>query len=204
MEPVEKSQELIMSFHLKSSNILDTIEMIEKYRLDIRTVMMGISLLPSRASHLVEVCQGIEAELGIPIVNKRISVTPVALITAGVEGNPADVARAFDRAACEVGGDFLGEYSALVAKGATTSEKTLIRSIPEALSETDLVCFSVNIATSRTGIHMDGAAALGRVIKQDTELTADPNNIVCTKLVFFANSVGDTPFIPVPVHGLRN
>ncbi|NLP40413.1 MAG: DUF711 family protein, partial [Corynebacterium pollutisoli] len=130
-----------MSFHLNSRNILDTIEMIEKYRLDIRTVTMGISLLScsrstmeetcravydlvvSRASRLVEVCQGIEAELGIPIVNKRISVTPVALITAGVEGNPADVARALDRAAREVGVNFLGGYSALVAKGATTSEK---------------------------------------------------------------------------------
>ncbi|SMG30811.1 hypothetical protein SAMN06295981_1876 [Corynebacterium pollutisoli] len=210
-----------MSFHLNSRNILDTIEMIEKYRLDIRTVTMGISLLScsrstmeetcravydlvvSRASRLVEVCQGIEAELGIPIVNKRISVTPVALITAGVEGNPADVARALDRAAREVGVNFLGGYSALVAKGATTSEKALIRSIPEALSETDLVCSSVNIATSRAGINMNAAAALGRVIKEAAELTADRNAIACAKLVVFANSVGDNPFMAGAYHGVE-
>ena len=210
-----------MSFHLNSRNILDTIEMIEKYRLDIRTVTMGISLLScsrstmeetcravydlvvSRASRLVEVCQGIEAELGIPIVNKRISVTPVFLITAGVEGNPADVARALDRAAREVGVNFLGGYSALVAKGATTSEKALIRSIPEALSETDLVCSSVNIATSRAGINMNAAAALGRVIKEAAELTADRNAIACAKLVVFANSVGDNPFMAGAYHGVE-
>ncbi len=210
-----------MSFHLNSRNILDTIEMIEKYRLDIRTVTMGISLLScsrstmeetcravydlvvSRASRLVEVCQGIEAELGIPIVNKRISVTPVALITAGVEGNPADVARALDRAAREVGVNFLGGYSALVAKGATTSEKALIRSIPEALSDTDLVCSSVNIATSRAGINMNAAAALGRVIKEAAELTADRNAIACAKLVVFANSVGDNPFMAGAYHGVE-
>ena len=210
-----------MSFHLNSRNILDTIEMIEKYRLDIRTVTMGISLLScarstmeatcqavyervvTQASRLVEVCQGIEAELGIPIVNKRISVTPVALITAGVEGNPADVARTLDRAAQEVGVNFLGGYSALVAKGATTSEKALIRSIPEALSETELVCSSVNIATSRAGINMNAAAAMGRVIKEAAELTADRNAIACAKLVVFANSVGDNPFMAGAYHGVE-
>lgn len=210
-----------MSFHLNSRNILDTIEMIEKYRLDIRTVTMGISLLScvrstmeatcqavyervvTQASRLVEVCQGIEAELGIPIVNKRISVTPVALITAGVEGNPADVARALDRAAQEVGVNFLGGYSALVAKGATISEKALIRSIPEALSETELVCSSVNIATSRAGINMNAAAAMGRVIKEAAELTADRNAIACAKLVVFANSVGDNPFMAGAYHGVE-
>jgi uncharacterized protein (UPF0210 family) len=160
-------------------------------------------LVVSRASRLVEVCQGIEAELGIPIVNKRISVTPVALITAGVEGNPADVARALDRAAREVGVNFLGGYSALVAKGATTSEKALIRSIPEALSDTDLVCSSVNIATSRAGINMNAAAALGRVIKEAAELTADRNAIACAKLVVFANSVGDNPFMAGAYHGVE-
>ena len=124
--------------------ILDTIEMIEKYRLDIRTVTMGISLLgctrptmeataeavydrvTARASQLVEVCEGIEAELGIPIVNKRISITPVSLIVAGSDGDPVDVARALDRAAAETGVDFVGGYSALVEKGATTAEKALI------------------------------------------------------------------------------
>lgn len=210
-----------MSFHLNTRNILDTIEMIEKYRLDIRTVTMGISLLGctrstmedtcqavydrvvTRAARLVEVCQGIEAELGIPIVNKRISVTPVALITAGVEGNPVDVARALDRAAKEVGVNFLGGYSALVEKGATTSEKALIRSIPEALSETDVVCSSVNIATSRAGINMNAAAVMGRVVKEAAELTADRSAIACAKLVVFANAVGDNPFMAGAFHGIE-
>lgn len=210
-----------MSFHLNSRNILDTIEMIEQYRLDIRTVTMGISLLSctrstmeetcravhdrvvTQAARLVEVCEGIEAELGIPIVNKRISVTPVALITAGVEGNPADVARALDKAAKEVGVNFIGGYSALVEKGATTSEKALIRSIPEALSETDVVCSSVNIATSRAGINMNAAAQMGRVIKEAAELTKDRSAIACAKLVVFANSVGDNPFMAGAYHGIE-
>ena len=202
-------------------SILDTIEMIEKYRLDIRTVTMGISLLgctrptmeataqavydhvTSRASQLVEVCQGIEAELGIPIVNKRISVTPVSLIAAGVEGNPVDIARALDRAATETGVDFVGGYSALVEKGATTAEKTLIRSIPEALAETNLVCSSVNIASSRAGINMNAAAQMGRVIKEAAELTKDRSAIGCAKLVIFANSVGDNPFMAGAFHGIE-
>lgn len=210
-----------MSFHLNSQSILDTIEMIEKYRLDIRTVTMGISLLSctrstmeetcqavydhvvARASHLVEVCEGIEAELGIPIVNKRISITPVSLITANVHGNPADVARALDKAAKEVGVNFIGGYSALVEKGATTSEKALIRSIPEALSETDLVCGSVNIATSRAGINMNAAAEMGRIIKESAELTKDRSAIACAKLVVFANSVGDNPFMAGAYHGIE-
>ena len=202
-------------------SILDTIEMIEKYRLDIRTVTMGISLLgctrptmeataqavydhvTSRAGQLVEVCQGIEADLGIPIVNKRISVTPVSLIAAGVEGNPVDIARALDRAATETGVDFVGGYSALVEKGATTAEKTLIRSIPEALAETNLVCSSVNIASSRAGINMNAAAQMGRVIKEAAELTKDRSAIGCAKLVIFANSVGDNPFMAGAFHGVE-
>lgn len=210
-----------MSFHLNSHNILDTIEMIEDYRLDIRTVTMGISLLTcarstmeetcqavydhvtTQASRLVEVCEGIEQELGIPIVNKRISVTPVSLITAGVQGNPADVARALDKAGREVGVNFIGGYSALVAKGATTSEEALIRSIPEALSETDVVCSSVNIATSRAGINMNAVATMGQVIKEAAELTKDRSAIACAKLVVFANSVGDNPFMAGAYHGVE-
>ncbi|RNE49178.1 PFL family protein [Corynebacterium alimapuense] len=210
-----------MSFHLNTRSILDTIEMIEQYRLDIRTVTMGISLLGctrstmdetcqavhdlvvTRAERLVEVCEGIEAELGIPIVNKRISVTPVALITAGLEGNPADIARALDSAAKKVGVNFIGGYSALVEKGATTADKALIRSIPEALSQTDVVCSSVNIATSRAGINMNAAAAMGRVIKESAELTKDQSAIACAKLVVFANSVGDNPFMAGAYHGVE-
>ena len=202
-------------------SILDTIEMIEKYRLDIRTVTMGISLLgctrptmeataeavydlvTSRAAQLVEVCEGIEAELGIPIVNKRISVTPIALIVAGVDGNPVDVARALDRAAAATGVDFVGGYSALVEKGATAAEKALIRSIPEALAETKLVCSSVNIASSRAGINMNAAAQMGRIIKEAAELTKDRSAIGCAKLVIFSNSVGDNPFMAGAFHGIE-
>lgn len=202
-------------------SILDTIEMIEKYRLDIRTVTMGMSLLgctrptmeataeavydrvTTRASQLVEVCEGIEAELGIPIVNKRISITPVSLIVAGVDGNPVDVARALDRAAAETGVDFVGGYSALVEKGATTAEKALIRSIPEALAETNLVCSSVNIASSRAGINMNAAAQMGHIIKEAAELTKDRSAIGCAKLVIFANSVGDNPFMAGAFHGIE-
>ncbi|WP_308607840.1 PFL family protein [uncultured Corynebacterium sp.] len=204
-----------------TASILDTIEMIEKYRLDIRTVTMGISLLgctrstmeataeavydlvTTRAAQLVEVCEGIEAELGIPIVNKRISVTPVALIVAGVEGNPVDVARALDRAAAATGVDFVGGYSALVEKGATTAEKALIRSIPEALAETNLVCSSVNIASSRAGINMNAAAQMGRIIKEAAELTKERSAIGCAKLVIFSNSVGDNPFMAGAFHGIE-
>ena len=204
-----------------TASILDTIEMIEKYRLDIRTVTMGISLLgctrstmeataeavydlvTTRAAQLVEVCEGIEAELGIPIVNKRISVTPVALIVAGVEGNAVDVARALDRAAAATGVDFVGGYSALVEKGATTAEKALIRSIPEALAETNLVCSSVNIASSRAGINMNAAAQMGRIIKEAAELTKERSAIGCAKLVVFSNSVGDNPFMAGAFHGIE-
>lgn len=204
-----------------SSTILDTIEMIEKYRLDIRTVTMGISLLEcsrnsmeetaqavydlvtTRAANLVEVCEGIEAELGIPIVNKRISVTPVSLVTAGCEGNPVRVAEALDRAARETGVNFIGGYSALVEKGGTTAEKKLIDSIPEALSTTNLVCGSVNIASSRAGINMNAVKRMGEVIKEAAELTKDNSSIACAKLVVFANAVGDNPFMAGAFHGVE-
>ncbi|WJY89770.1 PFL family protein [Corynebacterium confusum] len=201
--------------------VLETIEMIDKYRLDIRTVTMGISLLgctrstmsataeavydlvTQRAERLVEVARGIETELGIPIVNKRVSVTPVSLVVAGVEGNPVEVAEALDRAAKEVGVNFVGGYSALVEKGATSAEKKLIDSIPEALSTTDLVCSSVNIASSRAGINMNAAKRMGEVIKESAELTRDKSAIACAKLVVFANSVGDNPFMAGAFHGIE-
>ncbi|MDY3126826.1 MAG: PFL family protein [Corynebacterium sp.] len=206
---------------INSLRILDTIEMIDKYRLDIRTVTMGISLLgctrttmaetcdaiydrvTTQAQRLVSVCEDIEAELGIPIVNKRIAVTPVALVVAGVDGDPVDAAKALDRAGKEVGVNFVGGYSALVEKGATTAEKKLIRSIPEALTVTDVVCSSVNIASSRAGINMNAAAQMGRVIKEAAELTKDRSSIACAKLVVFANSVGDNPFMAGAFHGIE-
>ncbi|MGV0353300.1 DUF711 family protein [Corynebacterium confusum] len=201
--------------------VLETIEMIDKYRLDIRTVTMGISLLgctrptmsataeavydlvTQRAERLVEVARGIETELGIPVVNKRISVTPVSLVVAGVDGNPVEVAEALDRAAKEVGVNFVGGYSALVEKGATSAEKKLIDSIPEALSTTELVCSSVNIASSRAGINMNAAKRMGEVIKESAELTRDNSAIACAKLVVFANSVGDNPFMAGAFHGIE-
>ena len=207
-----------MDFHHSSNNILDTIAMIEKYRLDIRTVTMGISLLgcmrsatkdtctavydtiTRRAEHLVSECEKIERELGIPIVNKRISVTPVALI---ISREHELVAHALDDAAKAVGVNFIGGYSALVEKGMSESDSRLIASIPEALASTDVVCSSVNIGSSRAGINMDAVRTMGEVIKQAAELTKDQGAIGCAKLVVFANAVGDNPFMAGAFHGVE-
>ena len=207
--------------NFKASSIVDVISMIEDYRLDIRTVTMGISLIgctrstmeatadavydrvTTRAARLVDVCEGIERELGIPIVNKRVSVSPIALVAAGVDGNPADIARALDRAASELGVNFIGGYSALVEKGATEADSRLIHSIPEALSETNFVCGSVNVASSRAGINMDAVKTMGEVIKDAAARTADESSIACAKLVVFANAVGDNPFMAGAFHGIE-
>lgn len=207
-----------MDFHHSSGNILDTIAMIEKYRLDIRTVTMGISLLgcmrsatkdtctavydtiTRRAEHLVSECEKIERELGIPIVNKRISVTPVALIASREHEL---VAHALDEAAKAVGVNFIGGYSALVEKGMSESDSRLIASIPEALASTDVVCSSVNIGSSRAGINMDAVRTMGEVIKRAAELTKDQGAIGCAKLVVFANAVGDNPFMAGAFHGVE-
>ncbi|CAQ04977.1 PFL family protein [Corynebacterium urealyticum] len=210
-----------MNFEFSSARFLEVIRMIEDYRLDIRTVTMGISLIgctrstmeataqavydrvTERARDLVPVCEGIERELGIPIVNKRVSVSPVSLVAAGVEGNPVEIAKALDRAAGELGVNFVGGYSALVEKGATTSDERLIRSIPEALSTTGAVCGSVNVATSRAGVNMDAVGLMGRVVKEAAELTKDESSIACAKLVVFANAVGDNPFMAGAFHGIE-
>ena len=207
-----------MDFHHSSGNILDTIAMIEEYRLDIRTVTMGISLLgcmrsatkdtctavydtiTRRAENLVSECEKIERELGIPIVNKRISVTPVALIASREHEL---VAHALDEAAKAVGVNFIGGYSALVEKGMSESDSRLIASIPEALASTDVVCSSVNIGSSRAGINMDAVRTMGEVIKQAAELTKDQGAIGCAKLVVFANAVGDNPFMAGAFHGVE-
>lgn len=197
--------------HASTHYILDTIAMVEKYRLDIRTVTMGINLLGcrspedvydrcvARAEHLVPVCERIERELGIPIVNKRIAVTPIALLDA--PDNIA-IATALDTAAKQVGVNFIGGYSALVEKGATAADMRLVRSIPEALAHTDIVCSSVNIGSSKAGINMDAVALMGETIVKCAELTADRNAIGCAKLVVFANSVGDNPFMAGAYHGI--
>ena len=210
-----------MNFEFSSTRFLEVIRMIEDYRLDIRTVTMGISLIgctrstmeataqavydrvTERARDLVPVCEGIERELGIPIVNKRVSVSPVSLVAAGVEGNPVEIAKALDRAAGELGVNFVGGYSALVEKGATTSDERLIRSIPKALSTTGAVCGSVNVATSRAGVNMDAVGLMGRVVKEAAELTKDESSIACAKLVVFANAVGDNPFMAGAFHGIE-
>ncbi|WHU58201.1 PFL family protein [Trueperella pyogenes] len=209
-----------MTFHSRAQSIISTVEMIEKYRLDIRTVTMGISLLQCRrstmaetceaiyervttqAARLVEVAEGIERELGIPIVNKRISVTPIALISAGL-GDVVDIAHALDLAAKAVGVNFVGGYSALVEKGMTDADRALIASLPRALAETDVVCGSVNVASSRAGINMEAVAQLGEVIKEAARLTADRSAIACAKLVVFANAVGDNPFMAGAFHGVE-
>lgn len=209
-----------MTFHSRAQSIISTVEMIEKYRLDIRTVTMGISLLQCRrstmaetceaiyervttqAARLVEVAEGIERELGIPIVNKRISVTPIALISAGL-GDVVDIAHALDRAAKAVGVNFVGGYSALVEKGMTDADRALIASLPRALAETDVVCGSVNVASSRAGINIEAVAQLGEVIKEAARLTADRSAIACAKLVVFANAVGDNPFMAGAFHGVE-
>lgn len=212
---------MAVDFRIAARNVVNVIQMIEDYRLDIRTVTMGISLIgctrptmaetsravydrvTARAARLVEVCEGIERELGIPIVNKRISVSPISLVAAGVEGDPVDIAKALDRAAAELGVNFVGGYSALVEKGATESDTRLIRSIPEALTATEAVCASVNVATSRAGINMDAVRTMGEVVKEAAELTKDRSSIACAKLVVFANAVGDNPFMAGAFHGIE-
>ncbi len=210
-----------MSLEFQSRGILDTIEMIEKYRLDIRTVTMGISLLEcsrstmaetaqavydrvtTQASRLVEVCRGIEGELGIPIVNKRISVTPISIAAGAVHTDSyVPVAEILDKAAKEVGVNFIGGFSALVQKGCTKGDRILIDSIPEALAVTERVCSSVNVGSSRSGINMDAVKLMGDIILQTAERTRDRDSIGCAKLVVFCNAVEDNPFMAGAFHGV--
>lgn len=203
-----------------SGNILETIQMISEDRLDIRTVTMGISLLDcadsdgerarkrcyekiaTQASLLVPTVEAIEAELGIPIINKRISVTPIALV-AGASGDTDLVpwARMLDAAAKEVGVDFIGGFSALVEKGTTPADEALMASIPEALATTDIVCSSVNIGSSRSGINMSAVATMGQAIREAAHCSE--GGLGAAKLVVFANSVGDNPFMAGAFHGVE-
>ena len=203
---------------IQTSEILDTLRMIDREKLDVRTITMGISLFPCvsddvgvlcrrvydritrKAEHLVAVGEAIEREFGVPIVNKRISVTPAALICGGV-GDPVPLARALDDAAKTTGVDFIGGYSALVQKGMTDADRRLIESIPEALSTTGFLCSSVNVASTRAGIDMDAVALLGKAIKKTAELTRDNDGLGCAKFVAFANAVEDNPFMAGAFHG---
>ena len=201
---------------INTTEIFDTIKMIQQQKLDIRTITMGISLLdcvgpdtPGRiydkitkkAQNLVRTGEAIEKEFGIPIVNKRISVTPAALLLA-MQADPVPVALAMDRAAKEVGVNFIGGYSALVQKGMTPMDQRLIASIPEALTRTDMVCSSVNVASTRAGINMDAVRMVGEIIKQTAEMTADRDGFGCAKFVAFANAVEDNPFMAGAFHGV--
>ena len=205
---------------INNSEILQTIEMIDQQHLDIRTVTMGISLLDcadpdieacrrkvydkicSRAANLVRVCEDIEHEFGIPIVNKRIAVTPMALVAAASEAKDlTPLAKAMDEGAKAVGASFIGGFSALVSKGFTPADRALIASIPEALASTDIVCSSVNVATTRAGINMDAVRLMGETVKAAAEATADCGGMACAKLVTFANAVEDNPFMAGAFHG---
>ncbi len=204
-----------------ANEILETIEMIDQQHLDIRTITMGISLrdcadtdisvccrkiydkITRLAENLVKTGTEIESEFGIPIVNKRISVTPVALIAESCAASDyAPIAKAMDDAAKEVGVNFIGGFSALVHKGFTDGDRRLIDSIPQALSQTQRVCSSVNIATTKSGINMDAVARMGRIIKDCAELTAEDGGMACAKLVVFANAVEDNPFMAGAFHGV--
>ena len=195
---------------IETREILQTMHMIQQENFDIRTITLGINLLDCSdrdakrcaervyakicrtARNLVKTGEEIETELGIPIVNKRISVTPVSLIC---QDDPRPIALALDRAAAEVGVNFLGGYSALMHKGATMADERLLASIPEVLSETKLLCSSVNVASTRAGINMNAVKEMGEIIKRTAELTAEQDGLGCAKLVVFANAVEDNPFM---------
>ena len=206
---------------LDQKDILSTIEMIDQQHLDIRTITMGISLLSCcdtdpkaacakiyekitrSAENLVATGEAIEREFGIPIVNKRVSVTPMALVAAASRGEDyVPFALALDRAAKTCGVNFIGGYSALVQKGMTAADEKLIRSIPEALAETELVCSSVNVGSTRAGINMDAVRLMGEIVKATAARTADQDGLGCAKLVVFCNAVEDNPFMAGAFHGV--
>ena len=206
---------------LNMQDILETINMIRQENLDIRTITMGISLLDcacndpqklgqniydkltKKAERLVCVGEEIEKTYGIPIVNKRVSVTPVSLIGAGLDVDGfVTVAKAMDRAAKTLGVNFIGGFSALVEKGATPGDRALIEAIPQALSETQRICSSVNVASTKAGINMDAVKRMGHIIKMCAELTAEQESVACSKLVVFANAPQDNPFMAGAFHGV--
>ena len=206
---------------LSHSDIMETINMISQQHLDIRTITMGITLLdcadpdPTAAAgkiydkicrcaqNLVPTGQRIEKELGIPIVNKRISVTPMALVAGASDTEDyVPFALAMDRAGRECGVDFIGGFSALVQKGMTVGDKRLIQSIPEALASTSIVCSSVNVGSTKAGINMDAVALMGQVVRRTAALTADQGGMGCAKLVIFCNAVEDNPFMAGAFHGV--
>ena len=206
---------------LTQNEMMQTIDMIDNQHLDVRTITMGISIrdcaaedvqvcadrvydkVTRQAEHLVRTGEDIEKEYGIPIVNKRISVTPVAIVGDSCRTDSfVPIARALDRAAATCGVNFVGGFSALVQKGCTKGDLTLINSIPQALAETELVCASVNVGSTRAGINMDAVRRMGQVIKETAELTKDRGGFGCAKLVVFSNAVEDNPFMAGAFHGV--
>ena len=206
---------------LNASDIRQTLDMIDHQHLDIRTITMGISLrncadrdpaaacrriydkVCACAERLVPVGEAIERELGIPIVNKRISVTPVSMVAESSDTEDyVPFAQTLDRAAKTCGVNFVGGFSALVQKGFTHGDRRLLNAIPEALATTDLVCSSVNVGSTRAGINMDAVAEMGRVVKRTAERTADRGGFGCAKLVVFCNAVEDNPFMAGAFHGV--
>lgn len=208
---------------LNIMEVHETNQMIEQEKLDVRTITMGISLLDCACDDVDELCdniykkivsyakdlvptgQAIEREYGIPIVNKRISVTPISLVGARACKTTDDfvkVIHALDKAAAEVGVNFLGGYSALVGKSMTPAEELLIRSIPQALAETERVCASVNVGSTKTGINMDAVKLMGEVVRATAEATADNDSLGCAKLVVFCNAPDDNPFMAGAFHGI--
>ncbi|MEE1410664.1 MAG: PFL family protein [Bulleidia sp.] len=203
-----------------SDNILETIRMIEEENLDIRTITMGINLLDcadsdidvscekiyhkitTRAKDLVKVAKEIQGEYGIPIINQRITVTPISLLVNVSGGDPVKYALTLDKAAKAVGASFIGGYSALVQKGMTPADESLIRSIPQALACTDLVCSSVNVGSTKAGINMDAVKLMGHIVRECAEKTQENNCFGAAKLVVFCNAVEDNPFMAGGFHGV--
>ena len=203
--------------------VIETNDMVEKENLDVRTITLGISLLDcidsdldkvneniynkitTLAKDLVAVGKNIENNYCIPIVNKRISVTPIALVGGAACKCPEDfvtIAKTLDRAAKKVGVNFIGGYSALVSKGMTTADENLIRSIPQALAETEVVCSSVNVGSTKTGINMDAVKLMGEIVKKTAEYTKENDSLGCAKLVIFCNAPDDNPFMAGAFHGV--
>ena len=203
-----------------NNDVLETIAMVEKEHLDIRTITMGISLFPcirdsaeetaqrvydlvcKKAENIVKTAEDLSGEYGIPIVNKRVSVTPVSLITAAFPEKSPLVGKALDNAAKTLGIDFLGGYSALVHKATADYERKFIQTIPEVLATTDRLCSSVNVGSSKSGINMEAVKLMGEAFKRAAELTKDKDGIGAAKLVAFCNAVEDNPFMAGAFHGV--
>ncbi|MEG2204038.1 MAG: DUF711 family protein, partial [Oscillospiraceae bacterium] len=205
---------------LNTQDILETVQMIQDECLDIRTITMGVSLLDCAdsdidcscrkvyekltrvAKHLVQTGEEIERIYGIPIINKRVAVTPIAMLAGVSGGDPVKYAHALQRVANTIGVNFIGGYSALVQKGFSAGDLELIRSIPRAMAETESLCSSVNIGSTKAGINMDAVALMGRIVKQTATATADRQSIGCAKLVVLCNAPEDNPFMAGAFHGV--